>query len=358
MKRVLYVTNLPAPYKIDYFECMSRSLELTVIYERKLASNRDQKWKNDVERSFSEIYLDGFELGNESSLSVGVLNYLNKKYDLIILNGYSSPTMIIAIEFMRIRGIKFVISCDGMLPAHESRLKYYYKKHLIQSAAYYLSSGDITSRCLVDYGVNVEHIFRYPFSSVKNNEVLNTNVNKEEYKKKLGFLSEKIILFVGQFIHRKGIDLLMQAYDNIRNQCDTSIELVLIGGEAEQVNSQIHEGITIIPFKTKKELNDYYLAADVFVLPTREDIWGLVVNEAFAFGLPVVTSDHCGAGTEMIKQGINGFIFQSEDVQELEIALKKALALKCFDQSIQTAKNYTIERMAERTIDMIRAILS
>ena len=60
----------------------------------------------------------------------------------------------------------------------------------------------------------------------------------------------------------------------------------------------------------------------------------------------------------MIKQGINGFIFQSEDVQELEIALKKALALKCFDQSIQTAKNYTIERMAERTIDMIRAILS
>ena len=193
MKRVLYVTNLPAPYKIDYFECMSRSLELTVIYERKLASNRDQKWKNDVERSFSEIYLDGFELGNESSLSVGVLNYLNKKYDLIILNGYSSPTMIIAIEFMRIRGIKFVISCDGMLPAHESRLKYYYKKHLIQSAAYYLSSGDITSRCLVDYGVNVEHIFRYPFSSVKNNEVLNTNVNKEEYKKKLGFLSEKII---------------------------------------------------------------------------------------------------------------------------------------------------------------------
>ena len=65
-------------------------------------------------------------------------------------------------------------------------------------------------------------------------------------------------------------------------------------------------------FMTKKELADWYQAADLFVMPTREDVWGLVVNEAMAYGLPVISSDMCGAASEMVKNGYNGYIFENE----------------------------------------------
>jgi hypothetical protein len=60
MVKVLYVTNLPAPYRIDYFTLLAQRVELTVLYERKSASNRDDKWVSQTQkRPFREIYLDG-----------------------------------------------------------------------------------------------------------------------------------------------------------------------------------------------------------------------------------------------------------------------------------------------------------
>ena len=72
----------------------------------------------------------------------------------------------------------------------------------------------------------------------------------------------------------------------------------------------------------KPELATYYQAADLFVFPTREDIWGLVINEALSFGLPVITTRKCVAGVEMIKEGVNGSIVSEDNVEQLECKIK------------------------------------
>ncbi len=82
MKKILYVTNLPAPYKVTFFNLLSKEVELTVVYEREKASNRDSKWKSDGKRSYEEIYLHGKELGMESSISLEIIDII-KKNDLI-----------------------------------------------------------------------------------------------------------------------------------------------------------------------------------------------------------------------------------------------------------------------------------
>src|SRR5699024_3120969 len=68
-----------------------------------------------------------------------------------------------------------------------------------------------------------------------------------------------------------------------------------------------------VEFLTREELYPHMQMADVLAMPTREDIWGLVVNEAMAFGLPVVSSDQCIAGLEMISDGENGYIVPVDD---------------------------------------------
>ena len=79
--------------------------------------------------------------------------------------------------------------------------------------------------------------------------------------------------------------------------------------------------ILFVEFKRKEELAEYYKMADLFVLPTREDIWGLVINEAMAKGLPIITTDKCVAGLELIQNGMNGQIVKSDDISAIRDAV-------------------------------------
>jgi glycosyltransferase involved in cell wall biosynthesis len=70
-------------------------------------------------------------------------------------------------------------------------------------------------------------------------------------------------------------------------------------------------------------LVDYYLAADVFVLPTLDDVWGFVINEAMVCGLPVITTRNAGASSDLVKDGVNGYVVEPGSSHQLFCALKK-----------------------------------
>jgi glycosyltransferase involved in cell wall biosynthesis len=130
----------------------------------------------------------------------------------------------------------------------------------------------------------------------------------------------------------------------------------LIGGDAPEklVNIKDRLGATnvhFIPFSSKEKLKQYYTAADLFCFPTREDIWGLVINEAMGYGLPVITTDRCNAGIEMVKDDVNGYIIPVESVND--IVQKSAMILSDEDiqvrmgrESIKTAHRFTVESMS------------
>lgn len=163
---------------------------------------------------------------------------------------------------------------------------------------------------------------------------------------------KKIAITVGQFIHRKGFDVLLNAWA----KCDKEYELYIIGAtptkEYLDIKEKLHlENVHFEGFKTKEELNCYYQAADLFVFPTREDIWGLVVNEAMANGLPVITTDKCVAGLELIKNGENGYIVPTENQDELakrinELLSNDWLLENMAKDNLQKIRRYTVENMA------------
>lgn len=97
-------------------------------------------------------------------------------------------------------------------------------------------------------------------------------------------MRNKVVLTVGQFIHRKGFDVLLEAWKD----CSKDAELYIVGAEPTEEYQRIKEELELnnayfVGFKTEDQLKQYYKAADLFVLSTREDIWGLVVNEAMAY---------------------------------------------------------------------------
>ena len=164
---------------------------------------------------------------------------------------------------------------------------------------------------------------------------------------------EIIILYSGQFIYRKGIDILLKSCKELPPNCGVYI----VGGKP--TDEYLHiikdynlKNIHFVGFKKPSELEIYYEVADIYILPTREDIWGLVINEAMAYGLPVITTNKCLAGTELIENENNGFIVPVEDIgilsEKINILVKnEVLRNKIRVNNIQKIQTYTIENMAD-----------
>lgn len=362
--KILFLTNIPSPYRVDFFNELGNLCDLTVLYERHDAKDREANWLTNKAISFKEIYLNGINVGNDSAICCSVIKWLkDRSFDLVVVGGYSTPTGMLSIEYMKLKRIPFILNSDGGLLKKESKFRYCIKKHFLSSALAWLSTAKVTDEYLLYYGAKKEKIYRYPFTSIKKEDILNKPLDKEEkiiIKDKLNISYDKMIISVGQFIFRKGFDVLLKACNKLGND----VGIYIIGGDPTEEYLELIQkyglnNVHFEDFKAKEELSEYYKAADLFVLPTREDIWGLVVNEAMAYGLPVITTDKCVAGLELIEDSKNGYIVAANEDKELskrmnliinDMSLSKDMAFN----NLSKINKYTIENMAKDHIEFFR----
>lgn len=365
--KVLFLTNIPSPYRVEFFELLSQQCDLTVVYERRSASDREDNWYINTETKYKVHFLKGIDYSNDASIAPGVVCFLCKeKYDIIVVSGYSSVTQMLAIFILKLRHIPYMLNVDGGMIKPESKIKYWYKKKLISGAAAYLSTGKACDEFLMHYGAGQDNLKRYPFTSIRENDILPRPLTTEEkkgYKRRIGYNYSKMILSVGQPIHRKGFDVLIKAVAKL----DLSdFGVCIVGGEPnEECEALVKEleltNICFVPFMKKAELADYYKSADLFVFPTREDIWGLVINEAMSYGLPIVTTNKCNAGIELVKQ--NGIVIDSENVDLLCATIESILSNEKMisemgDRSLEYSKDNSLERMAICHVQIFKSFLA
>lgn len=353
--KVLFLTNIPAPYRVDFFNELGKNCDLTVLFERSNAGDREKKWQENKALNYKAIFMKGINIGNEGALCIEVLKYLNKSYDHIIVGGYSTPTGILAINFLKLNRIPFFLSADGGTIKEENKLMYMFKKYLISSAKYWLSTSNETNKYFLHYGALKDRIYKYPFTSLREEDILTDNVSleeKETIRRRLNIKEEKVIISVGRIIPVKGFDILLDAAKNISSEYG----IYIIGGTPtttllEKKQKYNLHNVHFKEFMSKKEINEYYKLADLFILATRGDVWGLVINEAMAKGLPVITTDRCVAGLELIEDEKNGYIIPSENSELLgekivQILQNPILKDNMSKNNLKKISNYTIERMA------------
>lgn len=353
--KVLFLTQIPSPYKMDFFAGLGHYTDLTVLFERASAGNRDSEWLRKKPKNFSAVFLKGKLVGDEMAFCPNVIKYvLDRDYDRIVIGQYSSPTAMLAILIMKMLRIKYYISTDGGMVKNEKGLKRAIKSFFMKNAEGYFSPSTSSDQFLMFYGADKLKIHRYPFSSVHKSDVLKAPVSLEDkvdLRKKLRIEEEKVIISVGQFIYRKGFDVLL----NTAAHLPQNIGIYIIGGEPtkeyiELIKKYNLKTVHFLKFMEKEQLKEYYMASDLFVLPTREDIWGLVINEALCYGLPIVTTNQCNAGIELITDSRAGTIIPSDNVEATKIAILKEMQEIENDKSKQKSKK-TLKIAAENTID-------
>lgn len=366
MLKVLWLTNIPSPYRVAFFNELGKLCELTVLFERESSSERDDSWKRFHAEHFTPVFLQGIRCGVAEAVCPGVVKYLKKNtFDKIVVTNYSTLTGILAIASMKLRGIPYCIEGDGAFAGSGKGMKEKLKTWMLSKAELCFSTAAEHDKYYRTYGVPEERIVRYPFTSLYKKDLFAQPAcleEKHELRKKLGMTGKHVALSVGRFSYMggygKGYDAVIRAVQQLPNDTDWYI----VGGAPTEEFACIIEragleNVHFVDFMDKEALKEYYRAADVFVLMTVGDVWGLVINEAMACGLPVITTDKCVAGLELVKAGVNGYIVKVGDDKALADCIRKLFERDdCIPavgaESIKSIQNYTIENMAKRHMEI------
>ncbi|MDF1561377.1 MAG: glycosyltransferase family 4 protein [Bacteroidales bacterium] len=173
------------------------------------------------------------------------------------------------------------------------------------------------------FGFKESQIF-YGLNVVDNSFWQNQD-STESHKSTSGY-----ILTIGRQIPKKNFLSLLNAYQGYIANTVNPRELILVGDGPEHellvdfVKKNRLNTVKFLPFKSQDELKNIYQRADCFVLPSKHgETWGLVVNEAMVSGLPVLVSNQIGCASTLVKDGMNGYTFSPDNVNELtELLLK------------------------------------
>jgi glycosyltransferase involved in cell wall biosynthesis len=146
----------------------------------------------------------------------------------------------------------------------------------------------------------------------------NTNIFKSDIKSIYQKKVSKTFLYVGNFRKVKGTDILIEAYNlYLNNYNGTKWKLICVGNGELGKELKNDENIEVISFASTEEIVEISKRADVFILPSRHDQWGVVVHEFVSLGMPIILSENVGAKATFFINGFNGFQFRNKSATDL-----------------------------------------
>lgn len=286
--------------------------------------------------------------------------------DVIISGGYQHPSSFLALFYAKLFNKRLILWVESNWYDQRSNfiLKEIYKRWFVRNCTEYVVPGKASFEYLTMLGASPRKIWVAP------NTVDNTFFSKvsekvrssiEDFKSQKGY-PEKVILYVGRLIDQKGILDLLKVFKMLSDN-NAHIGLVLIGTGKDETkykrfcNDKKLTNVFFEGFIPQSQLPIYYAAANVFVLPTYSDTWGLVLNEAMACKLPVISSDVAGASQDLIHEGKNGYIFRKGDINALFGFLKQILNQdmeKMGEESLRIIQRFSPQQCAQGFIEAIK----
>jgi len=138
---------------------------------------------------------------------------------------------------------------------------------------------------------------------------------------------KRCFMFVGRLVHAKGLDILAEAYSQYRRNVDEPWDLEIYGtGQLSSLFEDI-DGATLHGFVQPRDLPVSYATSGCFVMSSRFEPWGAVIQEAAAAGLPVICTTACGAAPHLVEDSVNGYLVEAGNVEALARAFQRISSL-------------------------------
>jgi glycosyltransferase involved in cell wall biosynthesis len=267
----------------------------------------------------------------------------------------------------KLTGAKLVVVSD-VTPTTEATtglLKRVVRKAIAKNINAAVARSYTAKRYLESLGMRGQAIVVAPYAIeahvIKKQGDVNTLANLVAQKSQKKFC----FFYSGHFIHLKGIDLLVRAVASLPLEVRDKILIVLAGGSENELRELVGpydtDKFLTLGFVPNDQILSVYPLADCFILPTRSDTWGLVVNEAVVAGCPVMVSKYAGSAGELIEDAISGIVFdpldQKQFVDKLAFCIQnKALLVSYAAKAKEKLQEYNNDVSAKRIANLIEEI--
>jgi len=309
------VSVVPSPYQRDLFRALARrsDVRLRVYYLERSAP--DSPWPEEPLQPYETI-LPGFWF----SVAGARFHVVSKhprldQHQFLVLNSLTSSLSQWKLRF-RGESQKLLFWAEPLRP-QSARLRSIFQGLLTSPIGGVDAIVGIGFRAVKYYNERWPSIpcFNVPYHC----DLLPFFENLATFQ---GLKEEVRFLFCGQLIARKGVDVLLEAFNGLVHK-GYAVRLLLVGRRAEldqilaTVSAEAKARISYEGFFDPKRLSEIYSQAHVFVLPSRYDGWGVVVNQALGAGLPIICTDAVGAGYDLVDHGVNGYRVPAGDPDQL-----------------------------------------
>lgn len=363
-KRVAIITNIPSPYRVGQFiNLQNKILEYEFFFIFSDIGDKERSWDVKLEGLRNAVFLNSKPLMLKSKsevrgyyLSLDVIKTLNSiSPDVVIVCEYNMIS-IQAFLYCKIKKIKVISMTDGTLYSERNfgSFRRLNRRLIIPRADMCIASSTKSKELQMYYGAREDRI-TIAFLTV---DVDYFQFEREKYH------SHKL-LFIGSLIERKGIDLLLKALSLVKK--DYTLTIVGDGEEKSRLVDYVEQNgmkelVEFIPFKQKEELREIYNTHDIFILPTREDCFGLVINEAMAASMPVISSCYADGAYDLVIDGENGYIVNPYDSVKFANTIDKLIANdelveKMGKASFETINRFSFDKTSEAIGEAINRAL-
>ncbi len=322
-QRVLFITVMPSPYQRDLFRELAKREEIALSVCYLESTSPDSPWPPTRLEPYERI-LPGFWVP-----FFGARWHVNwnlprlSEYDFIVLNNFASVTAQWLMRY-QLRGKRWVFWGERL------RLQTSAWKRFVQDK---LTVPLARATGIVGIGHAAENDYRHRFPNTSHFCIpYYCDLSEFLVQERRPVPASKItFFFCGQMNRRKGVDLLLTAFDRLVTK-GLDVHLLLVGREAElpqflRATTQASRvRIHYAGFQPPKLLPEYFSQADVFILPSRYDGWGVVLNQALGAGLPIICSDSAGAGLDLVEENVNGLRFAAGSADELQRCMKQVVS--------------------------------
>ncbi len=351
--RLAVVTSHPVQYQAPLLRLLAQheAIDLTVYYgdDRSLVGGLDPGFGISLtwDRPLLEGYKSSFLTRAAMKLSTRqrflahtrIISELRQQdYDAVFINSYAKNLSLLAYLGAWLSRTPVLLRTESQLLTPK---KWYVRlaKKILLSALFRVTSGFLTigtanRQFYANYGVKPDRMYHTPYSvdnDFFNHLLAQNHLDRATIKKALGFKPDlPVIMFSGKLQELKRLDTLLEAYHKLTARgVEASLLLVGDGEMRPRLEAYIEEHrlnqVHFAGFKNQTELPAYYSCGDIFVLPSRTETWGLVVNEAMLFGMPVVVSDKVGCGQDLVLKEETGYIYPMGDAERLADILQELL---------------------------------
>ncbi|MFB2875318.1 glycosyltransferase family 4 protein [Floridanema aerugineum] len=270
---------------------------------------------------------------NFTYLPLNIVNRLFKfKPDVIISNSFGVWT-VLALLFKPVGRWKVVIAYEGSSPGvdyRNSAPRLAVRRAMVKAADACITNSQAGKAYLIEVlKAKVDRVFAKPYEVPDPKALLEYSGSSDS---RVSQLQHPIFLFVGSIESRKGLNFLLEACAILEKQKMHNYTLLVVGDGAQREelegfcrSANLTERVKWLGRVDYGQLGTFFSAADVFVLPTLEDTWGVVISEAMVIGKAILCSK-CAGAFEIVADGENGYIFDPYDPEKLAQLMSRMIS--------------------------------